>query len=229
MATASAVKYLYGKEKHLKNLYSGDGVIRFTDIVKYGRLENSAMRDDETLKYFKLDPRSCAVSLNGKALDASSFTESHDIYVQTPRAFCLCLSHKRCDPVLFDRFEADICVEIDVNELVAALRRDFSVWPGAKIVANDVKYYPPMMNMADLDLGGVIFYKPDKFQIEAEYRVAIHLPESDYFNCQMDYSQKLFSNEAGKEQYIYMRGGAEIYVGNVHKLSQCLPLSAGAA
>lgn len=215
MKTGTKWKYLYGKRELLENLIHG-GVIRFTDIVKYGRLDNVDMRDEETLKRFILDKNSLRIRHHKAPGIQWLPTEHVEVFVRTPRAYCLCLSNHGRDPKLFERFSADVCIEINSELLVDILASGFGVDSGVKVASNDVNYYPPIMRAPDLNLANSIFYKPERFWPEDEYRVVLQLPTGHTFMSHDGQLETVYSNVKGREQHVYIRDGSHRWVGKVH-------------
>lgn len=210
------IKFLYGKRERLKNLIAGQGCIRFSDIIYYGRMENGLMRDIEVEKSFVLDRESFHFELNGKRLNPSDMLEHPVLTVRTQRAFCLCLSNKLNAPELFDRFYADVCIEIDVDVLTQVLEVGFGILPGVSIEHESVNYYPPVMKGPGPDIRRALFCKPEAFSVEDEYRVAIIIPPGRILATAEGLDIELYSDEVGKEQHLYIKGYRDDYLSKVH-------------
>lgn len=210
-------KYIYGRRDKLSNLVGGQGYIRFSDIIYYSIMENDSMRDDETKKEFVLDKHSFKFELDGYPLNPEHMTENPVMIVDSPRAFCLCLSNTVNSPELFRHFKADVCVEIDVEKLVSLLTIAFSNFKGAQIKHRVVNYYPPIMKGPGPEIENVLFYKRDSFFIEDEYRVAIILPRGKVTGPNA-LDIELYSDIKGQEQHLYIKGGRDEYRCEVHYL-----------
>lgn len=209
-------KFLYGKRSKLKNLIAGEGSIRFSDIIYYGRMENELMRDVETEKLFTLDKDSFHFEINGKRLDPRGMLANPVMTVRPPRAFCLCLSNKANAPELFERFKADICVEIDVDVLAEVLKAGVSVLPGTQVEHGPVTYYPPIMKGPAPDFLNALFCKPDIFWVEDEYRLALIIPPGEMLGTAGTTTIELYSDEEGQEQHMHIKGYRDEYLGQVY-------------
>jgi len=135
------------------------------------------MRDKETSKDFVVDRYSTIIEINGYKLSPDQMTKDPVFSYPTQHCYCLCLSNKKDSDELFDRFNADICIEIDADKLIEILNFGFShKLKGMKVEAKEVTYYdqrepPPTQNPKSL-----VFFKPMVFSPEEEYRIALFYP-----------------------------------------------------
>ncbi len=172
------IKYLYGKEQYLSPLIKGDVGFRFSDLSHYARMENEAMRDDEMVKIFAIDRSAFEVKINDHVIDPESMTTDPTISFPARHCFCLCLSNRKNSEELYERFKADVCIEINVGLYIEFLRDFFkNRFQGMEVVAKDITYYgnsslPKVSSPDDL-----VFYKPDVFSHEREFRIALFYPE----------------------------------------------------
>ena len=172
------VKYLYGKKNILSPLIEGEISFRFSDLSHYARLENEKMRDDEMSKTFTID-RFNELSVNGRILDPNSLTKDIEIRIPTRHCYCLCLSNRKNSDELYNEFKADICIEVNVELLIEFLMDFFGKrFKGMRVVGRDITYYgkkhlPKNTNALDL-----VFFKPESFIHEDEYRIALFYPEN---------------------------------------------------
>jgi hypothetical protein len=172
------IKYLYGKKSILKPLINGDASFRFSDLSHYARLENEKMRDREMSKKFTLDKSDSKLKINGRKIDPNSLTKDIEVNFATRHCFCLCLSNRKNSDELFDKFKADICIEVNTELLLEFLTDFFDQrFKGMKVLGRDITYYgekylPNNANALDL-----VFYKPEGFKHEDEYRIALFYPK----------------------------------------------------
>ncbi|WP_410498053.1 hypothetical protein [Chitinibacter sp. S2-10] len=172
-----ATKFLYGQKKYLLPIVDGDKFFRFSDISHYSRLENENMRDDEMRKEFELDKELFSLEINGRKINPESMSINPVFSFPVQHCYCLCLSHKENDLELYDKFRADICLEIDVGILRTVLEGIFShALNGMEVDPRAVSYYEPTANLDQLSAKDFVFYKPKKFEHEAEFRVALFYP-----------------------------------------------------
>lgn len=170
------IKYLYGQLKYLSPFVNGEAGLRFSDLSHYSRLENELMRDDELNKKFERDPQQTIIKINDRIINASDIVGNIRMSLPVTNCYCLCLSNRKNDDELFEKFEADTCLAIDVNELVSFLEAALQKFPGAVVEHRKVNYYElsapaPTHNSFDL-----AFHKPSIFKHESEYRIAIRFP-----------------------------------------------------
>lgn len=169
-------KYIYGKEVHLSNWINGYAGIRLSDLDSYSVMENELMRDNELVKSFHLDKNYFTFTVNGHRINPEDVVGHIVIDIPLDRCFCVCLSGKCNDQELFERFKADVCVEIDIEQLVRLLEVATERLEGSTVVHGPVNYYSLPIVGGSPDFEKALFYKPDKYSVEDEYRIAITIP-----------------------------------------------------
>lgn len=180
-------KYLYGKTQYLGVFLDGgkdvpaDRGIRFSDIIHYKTMENEKVRDDESRRVFNLHKEHFTFEINGTVIDSKELTEHPGFELPVPRCYCLCLSHKKNDLEMYARFNADVCIEVDADFLVDYLVAIVSARAPFRVLHGDIHYYPKVMTSSPPIEEALIFYKDaELYSIEAEYRIALVLPEDVY-------------------------------------------------
>lgn len=168
--------YLYGKKRFLGELISGSKGIRLSDIAHYSIMENELMRDNELTKKFVMDKNKYRLEINGVIIEPAEMADHPSIEFGPDRCFCVCFSMKQNDPDLFERFGADVCIEINLEKLLEVLRPAATKFEGMKVVHGKVIYYPEVMADPIPTLESVLFYKRDVYSVESEYRVALTIP-----------------------------------------------------
>ncbi len=171
------IRYLYGKRIHLNQVIDGKTGIRLSDLSHYSRLENEKIRDDEMSKLFIAKREEIIMEINGIRINTSDLIQDPIIRVTPRHCYCLCLSSKGNDQCLYSDFQADTCIAFDVEKLEKRLSIASQKLPGSYIVGDDIIYY----NQSSLHGLGqssekLVFYKPDFFSHECEYRIAWFYP-----------------------------------------------------
>jgi hypothetical protein len=171
------IRYLYGKAIYLDEMIDGKCGIRFSDLSHYSRLENEKMRDDEMKKIFILPKNEVVIEINGYKVNADDLA-SDTVLSTTPRhCYCLCLSSRGDDDELYRIFKADTCIAFDVDELERRLSVTSDKFKGSFITGKDIIYYSiTSANGLGQSREELVFYKPDAFSHEAEYRIAWFYP-----------------------------------------------------
>lgn len=158
---------------------AGEHSVRLTHISHYASLENKEMCDRETSKVFLLNKDTTTMTINGHKISPDSLTWHSSFEFLTPNCYCLCLSNSKDSEFLYDRFKADTCLEIDVTRLVEIIEDCILTnFPGTKVLHKDIIYYPDVMQTPFPMGNELIFQKPQSFQPEDEYRVALIIPAS---------------------------------------------------
>lgn len=170
------IRYLYGKEEYLSAMLNGKGGIRISDLTHYSRMENENMRDDEMNKIFNLDKEKYPIKINGKLIHSTNIVKDTILTLQPRHCYCICLSNKCNDPELYREFKSDICIAFDVEELIDRIKLLNRKFEGLLVTGKDVKYYKKGVAPNSLDPMELVFYKPDSFSHEAEYRIALFYP-----------------------------------------------------
>lgn len=170
-------KYLYGKFIHLKPLIKGENGIRFSDLTHYSRLENEKMRDDEMKKIFIPRKDEMVFEINGYKLNPNDLA-GDPIFSITPRhCYCLCMSNRGNDEELYRTFRADVCIAFNVDELERRLSICFELLKESYIIGKDIIYYDTStLHGLDKSPDELVFYKPNQFSHESEYRIAWFYP-----------------------------------------------------
>ncbi len=171
-------KFLYGKKVFLQEVVDGLVSPRFTDISHYSRMDNESMRDDEGSKFFSLSE--CALEVFSGDCDfrLGGAGVGSMLSIPTEHCYCLCLSGRGNDPELFEKFKADICIEIDVEVLLDIVGSVLSHrLKGAAVDAREITYYEPSLPPISVGSRDLVFFKPIQFSHEAEFRVVIFYPK----------------------------------------------------
>jgi hypothetical protein len=177
MKTYMLKKYLYGKKLYLRSIIEGDVGFRFSDLTHYSRLENELMQDEEMVKVFTVDKSSSELRINGHVISPENMTRDSELSFPTQHCFCLCLSNRKNSSELFRKFEADICIEVNVDLLLEFLNDFFpKKLEGIVVEARNITYYEKNFYPKDLAPLDLAFYKPDSFKHEAEFRIALFYP-----------------------------------------------------
>lgn len=177
-------KYLYGKFQHLgifldgaENVPENRGV-RFCDIIHYKTMENEKVRDDESRRVFTLDKELFTLEINGIIIDSKELQDHPTAEIDVPRCYCLCLSNKKDDLEMFERFDADICIEVDTDALIEFLVKVASTRFPFRVLHGDIHYFPKIMSSSPPIEEALIFFKDaELYSVEAEYRIALVLPD----------------------------------------------------
>ena len=200
-------KYLYGKNLYLKDWINGKQGIRLSDLAYYSIMENERMRDNELAKEFVYDKELVVFNVNGVSLNPRDMSANPVMTVFPERCFCVCFSGKKDDPVLFERFKADTCIEVDVLNLVELLRAGVSRLEGTTVVHRDVNYYPAVMASPAPDLLSAVFYKRDIYAVEDEYRIAVTIPtHRKFFKGPDGASVAIFSDDPMDIRHMFVNG-----------------------
>ncbi|MEK2607828.1 hypothetical protein WLF18_01720 [Pseudomonas shirazensis] len=199
--------YLYGKKKFLGDLIEGKKGIRLSDIVHYSLLDNDLMRDNELEKNFTLDKNKVGIQINGYSLDTLAMPKNPSILLRPDRCFCVCFSTKKSDATLFSRFNADVCIEIDLDRLLEVLRHAVSTFVGMDVVHGPVTYYPDVMADPIPDIQSSLFYKRALYSVESEYRVALTIPRGKKrFKSPDGFEMDIFSDDPNDLHHLFISG-----------------------
>ena len=190
------VKYLYGKIEYLSPFINGEVGLRFSDLSHYSRLENDSMRDDELSKRFEIDPRTAKVLINDRAINGDNVVGNIVFSLPADNCYCLCLSNRKNDSELFNKFNADVCLEIEIELLVESIEKALAKFQGTKIEHSLVKYFNRLDPPPTIDRKEIAFYKPEFFSHESEYRIVIRFPEK----------RRAFKTEEGTTVPIFING-----------------------
>lgn len=171
------VRYLYGKRNILLPVISDKAGLRLSDLTHYSRMENEMMRDNEMEKQFVLDRERFSLLINDRIVDNREMTADPIITLIPRHCFCICLSKRRNEPELYQKFKADICIGFDVELLRERLEVISGKLPGVKFIGKDVFYYDPRTLPGTFTHDELVFCKPSTFIHESEYRLAMFYPE----------------------------------------------------
>jgi hypothetical protein len=169
-------KFLYGKRCNLDAFTQLGGPLWFRDIYSLKTLENQLICDDESCKTFCVDSKHVtSLNLNGRDF---KLTPNSQVALTQPTRRChvLCLSNDGNKAELFQRFAADICIEINV-ELMVEMIKDNTKHFNAEVIGENVDYFKDRELPETIDPMDLVFKKDyEKYSIEKEYRIAIFWP-----------------------------------------------------
>lgn len=170
-------KFLYGKKRFLTPFIKGVISPRFTDISHYARLENKNMRDNEMHKTFIVNRLAVQIKINNHILNPESLAEDPTISIPTRHCYCLCLTDKKNDAELYKVFQADVCIEINIDILIEVLYQIFYFnFKEMEVEARQISYFDPYDPPIIGKPRDLVFYKPRVFSHEAEFRIALFYP-----------------------------------------------------
>lgn len=172
------IRYLYGKSKYLDPIIKGSAGIRFSDLSHYSRLENEKMRDNEMKKNFIVRKDSDFIlEINGVRISNKDISGDILFTAEPRHCYCLCLTSKKDDLGLYRDFEADTCIAFNVDQLEERITLVCEKFSPSYIRGQDITYYDQYtMNAITNSPEELVFYKPDIFSHEAEYRIAWFYP-----------------------------------------------------
>lgn len=172
-------KYLYGKKAILRRLIEGDVGFRFSELAYYASMENGNMRDYEMYKTFVVDKNLSSIHINNIPVPSEAMTQDPVLEVPTQYCYCLCLSHRKDSSELYEKFKADVCVEVKADALVECLIEFFKQHKnlkGVKVMARSVTYYRVGGWPITTDPVDLVFHKHERFAHESEFRIALFFP-----------------------------------------------------
>ncbi|WP_368759655.1 hypothetical protein [Pseudomonas aeruginosa] len=200
-------KYLYGKKQFLAGLIEGSTGIRLSDLAYYSIMENDLMRDNELEKPFVLDRDGVSIEINGMKINPLDMASNPVFTVMTPRCFCVCFSGKKNDQELFERFNADVCIEVNVPQLIKVLEALSERFEGMTVVSGEVYYYPEIMRSPFPGFEESLFYKRDVYAVEDEYRVALTIPRHrTHFKSVEGDKVSIFSDDPNDVRHMFVNG-----------------------
>lgn len=199
--------YLYGRIEFLgkfvgiAELAANDQGLRLCDILHYKIMENEKVRDDESVRKFVLHKDHFTIDVNGITIDKDSMTDHPAVEVAVPRCFCLCMSKLADSDHMYEKFNADICLRVDVANLIYFLTNVVGgLYKGLRVLHGPIVYFPPVLTTPPPSDDGLIFWKSDVFSDEQEYRIAIKTPSR--YVVSGDERHDVF--EDGKPSYIHV-------------------------
>lgn len=168
--------YLYGRYENLEGLINNSIGIRFTDIISYAGLENEAIRDNESIKELVYDSTAIkSLTIEKIKIEGNQFVNV-TVGIPSRRCHCLCLSRCRASEKLYEKFKADVCLEIYVDFLVMILEDSVGLM-GAEIIAKPVEYVDVNPMEISPNPTDIVFVKNrKKYGDEEEFRIAIFYP-----------------------------------------------------
>jgi hypothetical protein len=172
------IKYLYGQKDKLGTLLLPSGKLRFKDINKYSDHENEEIRDDESKREFRYPLDRLKHIQVGQHIIPKSDIKGLTLTKETERCHVLCMSNKGFDPILFERFKANICLAINLDILVEILESTFEKNLTPRIVSKMVSYFEEdqFHEVSSLSKEELVFWKDRTYKVEEEHRIAIFLP-----------------------------------------------------
>ena len=196
------IKYLYGKSVNFQRFINGEAGLRFCAISNFAMLENIVMRDDELRKKLLINPNEAQIKINDTTLQPKNIVGDVEITLPVMNSYCLCLSNRKDSAELYKKFNADICMAIDVELLVASLKIIDKQFPGTNIEHGNVTYFDPSDQILTSDPEALAFYKPKSFIHESEYRVLIRFPKNrSGFKTEEGLTVPIFIN--GEEMHLW--------------------------
>jgi hypothetical protein len=169
-------KYLYGKKENLGNFIRDGGPLWFRDIYALKMLENEVIRDNECSRNFNIDSKQItSININGQDFQLAKNSKLK-LSQPTRRCHVLCLSNNGNNKILFQRFRADICIELNVELLIQILKESYDK-SNIEVIGKDVEYFSTDCLPESIDPFDLVFKKDaDKYHIENEFRIAIFWP-----------------------------------------------------
>ena len=166
-------KFLYCKYDNLKKFIHDGAPIRFTDINEIVKLENEKIRDDESKKTFFYKPQDGVLEVDGTKIDFEEFEQSFP----TRQAHILCLSNDGNRKELFNHFNADTCIEINIDLLMEIVKSRFeTIDKNVEVIGKNIEYYRSGSKIIT-DGQELVFRKNyERYHMENEYRIAIFYP-----------------------------------------------------
>ncbi|MFI3276482.1 hypothetical protein [Vibrio sp.] len=135
------------------------------------------MQDEEMSKLFVINNNEVILKIDDHVINHEHLVGDLQVHINTRHCFCLCLSNIKDSSKLYEKFNADVCLEVNVTEFEKFLRGLFTKkFQGMSVICRDITYYekyslPSTSNYVDL-----VFYKPSIFSHEEEYRIALFYP-----------------------------------------------------
>ncbi|MEH6443034.1 MAG: hypothetical protein V7784_03970 [Oceanospirillaceae bacterium] len=169
------------------------------------KLSNEGITDNEEHKSIKVTSEEISsISIAGRDFRIAENTDL-DVSIKPRRCHVLCLSNKGNSSELFELFEADICIAINVVEMVAMIK-SANDHLGFEIISGDITYYRSSIELlACKSVEEGAFLKPvEPYQKESEYRIAVFWPKdesSEIYTREVGY-KSVFDHSATKDDHI---------------------------
>ena len=172
-------KFLYGKKVNFAKFLKHGSPLWFRDLYSLGRIENPIINDDESIRNQVVNSDEVSkITINGcdfKLADKSTI----QMKLPTRRCHVLCLSKSGNDKILFDRFKADICIELETDKLIDSIRQGNKL-KNLKIIGREVEYYKKGKFPLSHDPFELVFKKEyEQYHIENEYRIVLFWPNDE--------------------------------------------------
>lgn len=199
----SNTKFLYCKYDNLKGFIHHGKYLRFYDINYYKDLENALIKDDESNKrYFHTSDNIDLLQVNEIKINPNIIKGELEISIPTRRSHALCLCNIGKNDTLFERFDADLCIEINVDLLIEILRSYFqNIDEKIEVIGKNVDYFKINEKEMELDNKKIVFKKNyEDFHVENEYRIAIFYPYDS--NTMLKTSDNNYIKVFGGNNYI---------------------------
>ncbi len=172
-------RFLYGKKINFESFLTTGSPLWFRDLYSLGKLENEKIKDDESIRNHEVNSDQVQkITLDGRdfrLVENSTFNWK----LLTRRCHILCLSNSGNNEVLFKRFNADVCIELN-TEYIIELIKEGNPNKNLEIVGRNVDYYKKGALPSSHDPFELVFKKEyEKYHIEDEYRIAIFWPRDE--------------------------------------------------
>jgi hypothetical protein len=181
------IKYLYGKACYLDEFSRTGKSLWFRDLYTMGKLCNEDISDDEERKTKKVTSEEISsISIDGRDFKVAQNSD-FNFSITPRRCHVLCLSNRENSFELFDLFDADICIAINVAEMVEMIK-SANKHLGFKVVSDEITYYRDSIDLLNCkSVEDAAFLKPaEPYQKESEYRIAVFWPKDENSNIYTD-------------------------------------------
>ncbi|WP_261823016.1 hypothetical protein [Vibrio neonatus] len=135
------------------------------------------MKDEEMSKRFLINKNEGTLKINDHVINPEDLVGDPQVRINTQHCFCLCFSNRKDSSELYEKFKADVCIEVNVTEFEEFLRDLFTQkFQGMSVIGRDIMYYDKYLLPSTSDAVDLVFYKPSSFSHEVEYRIALFYP-----------------------------------------------------
>ena len=172
-------RFLYGKSINFKSFLKTGYPLWFRDLNSLGKLENKQINDDESIRNHEVNSDQLQkITLNGRDFKLAK-NSTFNWRLPTRRCHVLCLSNCGNDDRLFQRFNADICIELKTDKIIELIKEG-NRSKKLEVVGREIEYYKKGFLPSSHNPFELVFKKEyEKYYIENEYRIAIFWPEDD--------------------------------------------------
>jgi hypothetical protein len=172
-------RFLYGKKTNFTSFLDTGSPLWFRDIYSLGELENQSISDDESTKTHEVN----SDQIQKVTIDGRDFRVAKDtvfkMNLPTRRCHVLCLSNSGNDRIMFERFDADVCLELNTDKIIEMMQ-EANRNRRLEIVGRNVEYYKKGPLPLSHDPFELVFKKGyERYHSEDEYRIAIFWPEDE--------------------------------------------------